>query len=242
MCTITVVPHERGVRLVFNRDERRTRLAGVPPQIHDLSGRHALFPVDPQGGGTWVGVNDSGVVAALLNLRPTRPAARGPRQRSRGLIVLELLRCTSLEQAIAVATALDADLFEPFRAVVVHHGHLAAATWRGTGSIHSTLRSLDAPALFTSSSLGDAVAGRPRRQLFERMVLRGSAGWLNGQARYHDHQWPRRPGISVRMERHDALTVSRTQIEVTNHTRRLLYEAPLQTRGTAQVRQCCSLH
>lgn len=242
MCTVTVVPHDQGVRLLCNRDEQRTRLPGLPPRVRDLSGRQALFPVDPQRGGTWVGVNDAGLIVALLNLRPTVSTRSAPKL-SRGLIVLELLRCTSPSQAIETATRLDAGLVEPFRAVIVQAGSVAVATSFGTGTIHCTQRLLDAPLLFTSSSLGDTVVLPARYRLFEQMILQsGAQGWLDGQARFHDHQWTRRPEISVRMERQDALTVSRTQIDVTNHTRQLRYEAPLNAGPSHEVHQWCSLH
>ena len=243
MCTVTVVPHEHGVRLLCNRDEQRTRLAALPPRIHDLDGQRALFPVDPPGRGTWVGVNDDGLIVALLNLRATSSTTCGATKRSRGLIVLELLRCTSLQQAVSVAAALDAARFGPFRAVMVHRGRLAAATGSGTGSVHCAQWLLDAPALFTSSSLGDTVVESPRRRLFERLVLQNRpAGWLHGQAEYHRHRWPHRPEISVRMERQDALTVSRTQIDVTDDGRQLRYEAPVTNHMTPGRYEWCSLH
>jgi hypothetical protein len=242
MCTVTVVPHEQGVRLLCNRDEQRTRPPGLPPKIHDLSGQRALFPRDPQRGGTWVGTNDAGLIVALLNLRPTAWRTSSEPNLSRGLIVLELLRCGDLQQAIRVAAALDGGLFEPFRAVVVHARGLAVATSLGTGTIHCTQRLLDAPVLFTSSSLGDAVVVPPRQRLFEHLVLQGGPDcWLDGQGRFHDHRWSDRPEISVRMERQDALTVSRTQIDVTEDSRHLRYEAPVNV-DPLQVYPWCSLH
>ena len=50
-----------------NRDERRDRRAATPPAVHRLQHRTAIYPVDPVGGGTWIGVNDAGLAAALLN-------------------------------------------------------------------------------------------------------------------------------------------------------------------------------
>lgn len=243
MCTVTVVPHERGVRLLCNRDEQRTRLPGLPPQIHHLSGQRALFPLDPQRGGTWAGTNEAGLIVTLLNLRPTAWTRSSEPRLSRGLIVLELLRCGDLPQAIRVAGALDGGLFEPFRAIVVHARRLAVATALGTGTVHCTQRRLDAPVLFTSSSLGDGVVVPPRQRLFEHLVLQGGPDcWLDGQVRFHDHRWSGRPEISVRMERPDALTVSRTQIDVTEDGRRLLYEAPVNADPHQVHPWCCSLH
>ena len=101
---------------------------------------------------------------------------------------------------------------------------------------------LDGPLLFTSSSLGDALVEAPRQQLFQRMVVEGRSGWLRGQGRFHRHQWPSRPEISVRMERHDALTVSRTVVEVTRARRSLFYEAPVTGGSSREVREWCFLH
>lgn len=242
MCTVTVIPHERGVRVLCNRDEHRTRPVALPPQIYDLGGHLAVFPLDPKGGGTWIGVNDVGIVISLLNLtRATPPTGIRPKC-SRGLIVRDLLHCVSLAHAISIAEGLNPRAFEAFRLVIVHGGRVAVVTSHGTASIRSTEQPLDRPLLFTSSSLGDAVVGPARQRLFERMVVRNSRGWLDGQTRFHQHQWPQCPEISVRMERRDALTVSRTAIDVTNERRQLLYEAPLDGSTSERVRECCTLH
>jgi hypothetical protein len=238
MCTVTVVPHEQGVRLLCNRDERRARPPALPPQVHALGRRRAIFPVDPQGGGTWVGVNDSGLMVALLNVhRITGASGRAPRQ-SRGLVVSELLRCRALTDVAAAVENLDSSAFEPFRVVIVHGADVAVATSLGSSPIDCSIRPLPAPRLFTSSSLGDDLVGPPRQRLFERMVTRSASGWLGGQACFHDHQWSRRPEISVRMERNDALTVSRTTIDITERGPRLLYEAPLKSTSIRAHRWC----
>jgi hypothetical protein len=242
MCTVTVVPHAQGVRLLCNRDERRTRAAALAPRIHDLGLHLAAFPTDPQGGGTWIGVNGADVIVALLNAHGTNRKSVDHSTRSRGLIVTELLRCVSLRQAIAAVENLDPYAFEPFRVVMVQNNRMAVATSAGIASIQCAEGRLDRPLLFTSSSLGDAVVGPPRRRLFERVVLRHRAEWLEGQARFHDHQWFRRPEISIRMERGDALTVSRTRVDVTNDGRQVLYEAPLNVAGRDRVYEWCSWH
>jgi hypothetical protein len=225
MCTITVVPHERGVRLVCNRDERRTRPAALPPRIHHLGGHPALFPRDPQGGGTWIGVNGAGIAVALLNRCRTVDANDTTPKRSRGLVVRELLRCTSLSQAAAAVEALDPRAFEPFQVVIVGERRVLAATSAAGTRIRCTAQRFAKPLLFTSSSLGDRLVDGPRRRLFDRLVVRSRAGWLSGQAQFHEHQWRDRPDISVRMERDDARTVSRTKIDVTNDGALVQYEA-----------------
>lgn len=241
MCTVTVVPHERGVRLVCNRDEQRTRPTALSPRVYDLGERRAVFPVDPRGGGTWVGVNDIGLAAALLNVQRTAPAIDDdqPKQ-SRGLVVRELLRSRSLTDAAATVTGLNPHALEPFRVVILHENGVAVVAADETASMRCTRLLLDRPLLFTSSSLGQMLVEPPRQRLFDRMVVRNRNGWLEGQARFHDHQWRRRPEISVRMERRDALTVSRTTIDITNDTRQLSYEA-LGADSVDRARECCSL-
>jgi hypothetical protein len=74
-------------------------------------------------------------------------------------------------------------------------------------------RPLNAPIMFTSSSLGDQIAFTPRQTLFASLVV-GGTDPLADQAAFHRHRWPSRPEISVEMLRDDAATVSRTAVEV----------------------------
>jgi uncharacterized protein with NRDE domain len=87
-----------------NREEFYAR-GGSPPQILDGAVR-AVAGLDPQGGGTWLGVNAHGVLVAVTNrARSEAP----PRPRSRGLLVRDLLTsCTSAREATDQAVrALD---------------------------------------------------------------------------------------------------------------------------------------
>jgi uncharacterized protein with NRDE domain len=82
-----------------NREEFYQR-GGEPPQILDGPVR-AVGGRDPQAGGTWFGVNARGVVVAITN----RPLPVPPPQaRSRGLLVRDLLGCTTAKAAVDVAS------------------------------------------------------------------------------------------------------------------------------------------
>ena len=119
MCTVTIVPYDDGFRLVCNRDERRDRPAAIPPMDRRLPHRTAIYPQDPLGGGTWVGANDAGLVAALLNRSVNAGAPGGERPlRSRGLIIPPLLDASSVTEAVDMAADLDPAQFNPFRLVV----------------------------------------------------------------------------------------------------------------------------
>ncbi|MGE3842963.1 MAG: NRDE family protein [Vicinamibacterales bacterium] len=213
MCTVTVVPTVGGFRLACNRDERFTRPTALPPARHQLGSRQALFPVDPVGPGTWIGVNDRGMAAALLNrtdnedLRPARQAFR-----SRGLIVPAILSCGSLEEVDALLRVFDPRDCAPFRVLIAHNG--AAVLWMSDGDyLARSPMTLASPTLLTSSSLGDDRVDGPRRTLFEQIFSSSRDQWPRGQWEFHAHQWPASPEISVRMRRSDACTVSLTMIE-----------------------------
>jgi Transport and Golgi organisation 2 len=222
MCTLSIVPVVDGCRVVCNRDERRTRAAAHPPIVFPTEVSWATYPRDPESGGTWIGVNDDGLIAALLNRSGTRhrPRVSPP---SRGSIVPALLSCGSIARALDLYDTLDVGQFEPFRIVMAHRSNVAVLA-SDRAHLPAELFSLVRPVMFTSSSLGDAVVEAPRRRLFEQLVL-GGDDWLDGQFQFHRHRWARRPEISVQMSRPDAATVSRTTILVSSRNIDLQYES-----------------
>lgn len=229
MCTVTIVPNDDGFRLVCNRDERRDRQAALAPTLHRLRHRSAIFPVDPDGGGTWVGVNGAGLVAALLNRNTGSKTPPGTRRlRSRGRIIPKLLDSDSWTDAVDMAARLDPAQFGLFRLVLAQRMVAAVVTSDGRGLSVETM-GLSGPFMLASSSLGDSVVEPARRRLFERLVADNHGAWLPAQTRFHAHQWRSRTAISVNMERPDARTVSRTVIDVTSQVVGLCY-APLGAR------------
>lgn len=61
--------------------------------------------------------------------------------------------------------------------------------------------------------------------MFEQLMMQDATGWASAQFRFHRHQWPSSTHISVSMERANALTVSRTFIDVSSRAIDLWYEA-----------------
>lgn len=82
-----------------NREEFYAR-PGEPPRL--LSGPcRFVAGIDPAAGGTWLGVNEHGLLAAVSNRRKSELPAQ---PRSRGLLTRDLLACPTAGEAVALAT------------------------------------------------------------------------------------------------------------------------------------------
>lgn len=215
MCTVTVIPTPRGLRLVCNRDEQRSRPKSTAQKSRILGSRTALFPIDPASNGTWIGANDVGLVACLLNSNPGQsrtPASRWSGRESRGVIVPMVLHGESLEDALALLTETDAGNFPPFRLVIIREGCHSIVTSDGAGFDIPRPSPLRSPILLTSSGLGDALADSYRRPLFCQAFRAGASP--SAQDGFHAHSWPECSHLSVQMSRPDARTVSRTAVDI----------------------------
>lgn len=83
------------ILIALNREENPTR-PSFAPRIQ--SGRpRVVCGIDRKSGGTWAGVNQYGLFAAVINA-PKRNAPYDPR--SRGLLCKELLACRTADEAI----------------------------------------------------------------------------------------------------------------------------------------------
>jgi uncharacterized protein with NRDE domain len=81
-----------------NREEAYAR-GGEPPQIIETPCR-AVAGLDPVAGGTWLGLNEYGLVIAVTNRRRSKAPAQ---PRSRGLLARDLLGRPSAREAAELA-------------------------------------------------------------------------------------------------------------------------------------------
>ena len=104
MCLLTAI-HQTlpGCPLLLfgNRDEQRSRTS-LSPQIatDERSGVQWLAGTDAKASGTWLGINEYGLVVAVTNrpeYQPARPS------RSRGLLCRDLLACEAVDEAVIEA-------------------------------------------------------------------------------------------------------------------------------------------
>lgn len=230
MCTLTLLREpwlrEGGGarpmwRVVFNRDEQRRRPLAIPPERHLAGAVQALYPVDPQGGGTWIAATEHGLVFALLNGEdPAIPDPSGaPVRRSRGAIIPALAAAAARRAIDVPVAALDPRAYRPFHLVIADQRDLIAVTSDGF-AIAAGVPDRGERLIRTSSSVEAAAVRAWRTGLFAPPRTPESAA---EQDAFHTREEPGRPAYGVAMTRADACTVSITTVEVFAGVVRMTY-------------------
>jgi Transport and Golgi organisation 2 len=118
MCTLVLLRRPGSdwpLLLAANRDELRTRPWRAPAR-HWPDRPEVVAGLDVEAGGSWLGMNDEGVVAAVLNRVGTLGPAPG--KRSRGELVLDALDHAEAGTAAAALSDLDPEAYRPFNLIV----------------------------------------------------------------------------------------------------------------------------
>src|SRR5512132_3131744 len=122
MCTIVLLRrpgHAWPVLIAANRDEMADRPWRAPAR-HWLDRSAVIAGLDVLGGGTWLGVNDAGVTAAVLNRINTLGPAPG--RRSRGELPLAALEHSNAASAARSMARIDPLAYRPFNMVIADAG------------------------------------------------------------------------------------------------------------------------
>src|SRR5271169_6153655 len=118
MCTVVILrrpDHRWPVLLGANRDEMTDRPWKAPAR-HWPDRPEVVAGLDVLAGGSWLGINDWGVAAAVLNR--TGSLGPAPGRRSRGELVLEALDHADAVTAAAALADLDPDSYRTFNLIV----------------------------------------------------------------------------------------------------------------------------
>ena len=137
MCTLVILrrPEARWPLIVAaNRDELSTR-PWQGPGRHWPDRPDVVAGRDMTAGGSWFGVNDDCLFAAILN----RPGTLGPAdgKRSRGELVLEALDHAEARSAAEALVDLDPNAYRPFNLVIADRYD---AFWLRHAGSHASLR------------------------------------------------------------------------------------------------------
>src|ERR1700739_1405259 len=149
MCTLVILrrPDHRWPGLMgANRDEMIDR-PWEPPGRHWPDRPEVVAGLDRLAGGSWLGVNDWGVAAAVLNRHGSLGPA--PDQRSRGELVLEALDHPDAISAAEALSHLDPAAYRTFNLIIADNRD---AFWLR----HADGRSIDAWPIPEGLSLIDS--------------------------------------------------------------------------------------
>lgn len=197
----------------MNRDERRTRARGTPPERVLVRQVPALMPTDPEGGGTWISVNQLGMTLALLNRYEESPRDPPGEVISRGRLIREMAWAPSPETIESELRSRPLERYRPFTLAGLTTGGVASIfDWDGHRLAGSQVAE---PGLIRASSGSDQVeAERVRGALFRSAGK--EPGGLTGAVleRLHRSHLPEKGPLSICMHREEATTVSLSLVTV----------------------------
>ncbi|MFT4929261.1 MAG: hypothetical protein ACI8WB_005392, partial [Phenylobacterium sp.] len=166
MCTASWFITNQQLQLTFNRDEKKTRSDALPPQLRVIDGIKTLQPTDPDAGGTWMSVNEAGIIVCLLNnyrdtssTTPITTPTSTP-WTSRGKLVQQLATLTSHQAIDAELARQTLSQYQPFHLIILSLEQQMLFNWNG-----KQLTEGIAPAFLTSSGFDTTgvLAGRAQQ-------------------------------------------------------------------------------
>ncbi|MCH7858783.1 MAG: NRDE family protein [Candidatus Marinimicrobia bacterium] len=172
MCTLLIRHDPKDpypLALLANRDERYDRQSEGWAW---RTGRRPYFaPRDQQAGGTWIGLNDRGVVVALTNIFPGR---QDDAHRSRGALVIDMLGLARAGLAPdALGAAVKGAAYNDFNLLVADPAQAYLFTWQ-----NGELRQFElAPGVTT-------VGNDPFDDVFQPLGGQTNEAWLSSEAGY----------------------------------------------------------
>ena len=221
MCTVTFIPIKKeGYIITSNRDEKTSREYANFPYIKHFRDYDLMFPLDPQGGGTWIAMDNHKRTVCLLNGASQPHQSMPPYRHSRGIVVIDFFKFKYLSQFIE---NYNLERIEPFTLVIVQDGKLFEIRWDGDKK-YITEHSFDIPRIWSSVTLYNSDIIKKRKIWFNN--------WLKDQENYdqdmiidfHTFAGEGDTRTDVLMEREDHLkTVSITSVSNITDTAHMKY-------------------
>jgi hypothetical protein len=211
MCTVTFIPGSGSICLVSNRDEKKFRADALQPAEYVVNGVRLLYPRDADAGGTWIALHENGTAVVLLNggLQAHEPTP--PYQKSRGIILLEMI---SSAKPTSYFDQTDLRGIEPFTAVVWEQHMLFECIWEGSGK-HINPRDREKSHIWSSVTLYDESIRRKRESWFREWLTVYPAPTLDEILDFHRFTGDGDSHNDLLMNRNgEVFTVSITGMEI----------------------------
>lgn len=221
------MPTRSEFRIAMNRDEKRVRIAALPPERYTVGERQALYPREP-GGGTWLAVNDAGLCLALINWHRIKRKPLGEVE-SRGQVIPQLIGAADSVELKRKLAALRLQALRPFRLIVIDRQSRRVIEWQWNTRLLAAHRFAWQTRHWFSSGYNEVEAERSRGKICKHFSL----GRRHLLRHLHASHLPERGPFSICMHRTDAVTVSYSEVLVTNQavTFHYLSGAPCQESG-----------
>ena len=220
MCTVTFIPLPDRIFITHNRDEKKVRSRALPPASFQVNGYTLLFPKDGQAGGSWIGVNENGHSAVLLNGAFEKHDPAPPYHKSRGLVFLDILASPDLLLAFQ---NIRLENIEPFTIILWNGEKLAECRW---DALQKHVRMLDAAKnhVWSSSTLyADEIVSK-RNELYSAWQSLHPLPSADDIIRFHFSEGDEDTKNGLRLNRNNLmLTVSITQVELTPASCKMKY-------------------
>ena len=199
MCTVVLSIGEHPywpLLLAANRDERLDR-PWLAPACHWPEQPDVLAGLDTLAGGTWLGTNRGGVVAAVLNR--TGSLGPAPGKRSRGELPLHALAYATALAASDALAKLDAGQWRSFNLIVADRHAAYYLRGLGKGAV-VTQKLTPGTHVVTAHDPDDMASPRIARNLplFRQAPLPDPPDWSSWVGLLSDAAPPAESAINVR--------------------------------------------
>jgi len=222
MCTLTWIKNDSSYEVFFNRDELLTRQEELPPLEHQLGSVRFLAPTDPQGGGTWIGVNDYGVTLCLANLYPSN-RVEGVQYNSRGQLLWSLLSSQNLKELVFQIKDKNLKDYLGFRMAGFSLKENVHLIEYDGNNLKINIKANDCYPV-TSSSFQSLDVQNARIKYFEDSIGRTKQLTSEILEDYQNSQYPALSPYSVCMKRDNACTKSYSRIRVDEKNISFIYQ------------------
>lgn len=211
MCTVTFVPIGGKIMLTSSRDEKITRAPALPPAVADWRGKKIMYPTDPQSGGSWIGVNEHGHAAVLLNGAFTNHIPQTNYRLSRGRVFMDII---SDKQPPLQFQRLSLSDIEPFTLIIVMPDQAWDFRWDGMQK-HQRMLERDLPHIWSSATLYDPNGKQDRENWFNDFLIQNPTPTEEDILQFHLTGGNGDPAYNLVMQRSDLYaTASITRLTI----------------------------
>ncbi|MEI6949574.1 NRDE family protein [Paraflavisolibacter sp. H34] len=221
MCTVSFVPVNGKIFLTSNRDEQAGRQPALRPTTFSTAAGDRVFPKDPDAGGTWITLCSNGNAGVLLNGAFEKHRRRPAYQKSRGLVLLEILNG---DRPVHNFSNISLEGVEPFTLVLWQKGELYECRWDEHGQKHCRRLPADRAHIWSSSTLYDEGVRAKREQWFRRWLQQQEAPTQTDVLDFHRFGGEGDERNDLYMNRDGQVyTVSITSLELGGNSGRMHY-------------------